>query len=168
MTDFRSLSPEELRDNPFSLIGKEWMLITAGNETACNTMTASWGGVGVLWNLPVAFAFVRPQRHTYSFLETHDTFSLSFLSEEYRDALRFCGTHSGRDGDKFAATGLSAQYENGTPYIEQARLVLVCRKLHVSDFSADQFITDAPLTHYKANDFHRQYIGEIIGVLQAR
>lgn len=168
MTDFRSLSPEELRDNPFSLIGKEWMLITAGDETACNTMTASWGGVGVLWNLPVAFAFVRPGRHTYSFLETHDTFSLSFLPEEYRDALRYCGSHSGRDGDKFSATGLSVHYENGTPCIEQARLVLVCRKLHVSDFSADQFVVDSPLTHYKANDFHRQYIGEIINVLQAR
>ncbi len=168
MTDFRCISPEELRDNPFSLIGKEWMLITAGDETACNTMTASWGGVGVLWNLPVAFAFVRPERHTYTFLENNDTFSLSFLPEDYRDALRYCGSHSGRDGDKFAATGLSVQYEDGTPCIEQARLVLVCRKLHTSDFTADQFVTDDPLTHYKTNGFHRQYIGEIVKVLHAR
>jgi len=168
MTDFCSISPEELRDNPFSLIGTDWMLITAGDKSACNTMTASWGGVGVLWNKPVAFAFVRPGRHTYSFMESHNTFSLSFLPETYRDALRYCGSHSGRDGNKFAATGLSVQYENDTPYIEQARLVLVCRKLHVSDFSAEQFVTAEPLSHYKANDFHRQYIGEILQVLHTR
>lgn len=165
MTNFHSIPPEQLSDNPFSLIGQDWMLITAGDEPHYNTMTASWGGVGFLWNKPVAFAFVRPQRHTYTLMETADTFSLSFLTEAYRDALRYCGSHSGRDGDKFAATGLTVQFENGTPCIEQARLVLVCRKLHVSDFTAEQFVDPALLTHYKANDFHRQYIGEILQVL---
>ncbi len=166
MTDFHSLAPRALADNPFSLIGEEWMLITAGTPAHCNTMTASWGGVGVLWNLPVAFAFVRPQRHTYSFLEESSTFSLSFLPEDRRDALRYCGSHSGRDGDKFAAAGLSVFEEQGTPCIAEARLVLVCRKLHTVDFTAAQFADPSLLSHYKANDFHRQYIGEIVQVLE--
>lgn len=165
MNTFSAVDPKMLTDNPFSLIGDEWMLITAGDGTACNTMTASWGGIGVLWNLPVAFSFVRPQRYTYQFMEQADTYSLSFLPEEYRSALRYCGSHSGRDGDKFSESGLSVFYDNGTPCIEQARLILVCRKLHVSDFAPEQFIDPALLSHYKANDFHRQYVGEILRVL---
>lgn len=166
MNTFSSVDPRTLVDNPFSLIGDEWMLITAGNGTQCNTMTASWGGLGILWNLPVAFSFVRPQRYTYEFMEQEDTYSLSFLSEEYRSALRYCGSHSGRDSDKFASAGLTVFREADTPCIEQARLVLVCRKLHVSDFTPEQFVDPALLSHYKANDFHRQYIGEIIRVLK--
>lgn len=166
MNTFSLIDPRTLTDNPFSLIGDEWMLITAEHDTRYNTMTASWGGVGILWNLPVAFSFVRPQRYTYEFMEQANTYSLSFLPEDYRSALRYCGSHSGRDGDKFAAAGLTVFHEADTPCIEQARLVLVCRKLHVSDFMPEQFTDPTLLTHYKANDFHRQYIGEIIRVLK--
>lgn len=166
MSAFQHVSPTALTDNPFSLVGDTWMLVTAEHGGVTNTMTASWGGVGVLWNKPVAFTFVRPQRYTYTLLENADTYSLSFLPEEHRDALRYCGSHSGRDGDKFTATGLSVFREQNTPCIEQARLVLVCRKLHVADFAPTQFTDTTLLSHYKANDFHRQYVGEILTVLQ--
>ena len=46
---FREVKAEELTMNPFTKIGKEWLLITAGNEEKCNTMTASWGAMGVMW-----------------------------------------------------------------------------------------------------------------------
>ena len=46
---FREISVEQLKDNPFTLINKDWMLITAGDGEKHNTMTASWGGVGELW-----------------------------------------------------------------------------------------------------------------------
>ena len=166
MSAFEHVDPRSLSDNPFSLIGDTWMLVTVGHPQSVNTMTASWGGVGILWNKPVAFTFVRPQRHTYTLLENADTYSLSFLAEEHRDALRYCGSHSGRDGDKFAATGLSVVYEQNTPCIKQARLVLVCRKLHTVDFAPAQFTDQTLLSHYKANDFHRQYVGEIVDVLK--
>ena len=167
MSAFHRIDPCEIPRDPFTLIGTDWMLVTAADGEACNTMTASWGGVGILWNKPVAFTFVRPERHTFAFMETAETYSLSFLPEQYRDALRYCGSHSGRDGDKFAATGLSVFYEQGTPCIEQAQLVLRCRKLHVMDFTPEQFLDPALLSHYKTNGFHRQYIGEILDVLQA-
>ena len=167
MPAFSAVDPKTIADNPFSLIGDDWMLITAESGGECNTMTASWGGVGVLWNKPVAFAFVRPERHTYSLLEQAETFSLSFLPEAHRDALRYCGTHSGRDGDKLSAAGLSVTHVSGTPCIEQARLVLVCRKCYAADLTADRFCEPSLLSHYKANDFHRQYIGEILAALKA-
>ncbi len=166
MSTFSRCSPQEIAENPVELIGKQWMLITAGDEQACNTMTAAWGGIGVLWNAPVAFIYVRPQRYTYTFLEQQDTFSLSFLPEDHRRALQYCGAHSGREGNKLQKVGLSVFYEDGTPCIEQARLVLVCRKRHAVDLAAEQFADPEFLSYYKANDFHRQYIGEILTVLR--
>ena len=63
----KEVSYKDLKFNPFRLIGDEWMLVTAGNEKdGCNTMTASWGGIGCLWghNDPVATIYLRPSRYT--------------------------------------------------------------------------------------------------------
>ena len=167
-SNFRSVTPAELPDNFFSRIGDDWMLITAENSRGdVNTMTASWGCAGILWNKPVAVCFIRPQRYTYGIVEDADNLTLSFLVPgEHRDALRYCGTKSGRDGDKFAATGLTvARAENGTPFVGEANLVLVCRKLYADDLKETCFIDPDMLKHYAARDYHRFYICEITEVL---
>ena len=171
MNRFNHISPEAITDNLFSAIGKDWMLITAANSKGeVNTMTASWGCAGILWNKPVAVCFIRPQRYTYEFTEKSDTLSLSFLpdKETYRAALKYCGTKSGRDGDKFAATGLHAEVtENGVPYVGEARLVLVCRKLYADELKENCFIDPEMLKNYAAKDYHRFYICEITDVMVA-
>ena len=165
---FRSVAPVDLPDNFFARIGDDWMLITAENSHGeVNTMTASWGCAGILWNKPVAICFIRPQRYTYGIVEDAETLTLSFFAEgQYRDALRYCGTKSGRDGDKFAATGLTVDHaENGAPYVDEANLVLVCRKLYADDLKENCFIDPEMLKHYAARDYHRFYICEIAEVL---
>ena len=165
---FKSVIPSSLSDNFFSRIGEDWMLITAANSKGeVNTMTASWGCAGILWNKPVAICFIRPQRYTYGIVEDTDTLTLSFFPKgEYREALRYCGTKSGRDGDKFAATGLTVQRTNdGTPYLEEANLVLVCRKLYADDLKESCFIDPTLLKNYPTKDYHRFYICEITEVL---
>lgn len=167
MSNFREIKPEQIVDNVIKLIGKDWMLITAGKASDFNTMTASWGGLGNLWNGPVCFVFVRPQRYTFQFMERDTHFTLSFFDESYRKALTFCGTKSGRDVDKVAATGLTpATGVTDGVYFEEARLVLECRKLYAQDFAAENFI-DASIVkaHYAAQDFHRLYVGEIVRCL---
>lgn len=162
MADFRSLKPAELTDNPFRLIGDDWMLITAGTPADWNTMTASWGGLGVLWSRPVAFAFIRPTRHTFGFVERHPRFTLSFFDESWRPALQLCGTRSGRDTDKARETGLKpVPGPAGTVLFEQARLVLVCRRLHGQDIDPGCFIEPAINDEYPKLDYHRAYVGEI-------
>jgi len=165
MKGFHSLPVRELAW-AFYLIGKEWLLITASgkDETGkeiTNTMTASWGGVGILWNRPVAFCFIRPQRYTFTLTEQADRFSLSVLPEGYRAALQLCGTRSGRDTDKFREAGLTPSEHLGVPYPAEARLVLVCRKLYADDLKKDCFVDPTLLGNYKANDFHRMYVIEI-------
>lgn len=165
--DFISIAPVAIHDNPFKLIGRDWMLITAGSPASFNCMTASWGGLGHLWNRDVCFCFVRPQRHTFGFMEGATHFTLSFYDAAHRAALEYCGSHSGRDGDKAAAAGLtSITDETGAVYFAQARLVLVCRKLYGGDLIASAFTDPAlPADIYGTGDFHRLYVGEIVRCL---
>ena len=129
----KTISFTDLQQNPAELIGKQWMLITAGTPDAFNCMTASWGGLGFLWNRPVAFVFVRPNRHTAKFIDEQAAFTLSFMPEKYREDLIFCGRNSGRDVDKMAATALQAHITpNGLVAMEDADLVLECRKMAVA------------------------------------
>ena len=127
MNGFKTVEIKDLQFNPFTLIDKEWMLITAGNEQKCNTMTASWGGLGELWKHYVSFIFVRPQRYTLEFIEKEDYYSLCFFDESYRKALSFCGSHSGRDYDKCKETGLTPVFDEAAPYFAEAKIVLICR-----------------------------------------
>ncbi len=154
--------PSAFNINPFSRIGEEWMLITAGTAQDWNTMTASWGGLGVLWNRNVAFCFVRPTRHTWSFMERESRFSLSFFAEVYRSALEFCGARSGRDTDKASGAGLDPiVFDDGALSFAQAKEVLVCRKLYSQDFDPALFKGTGIEANYPKKDYHRLYIGEI-------
>ncbi len=161
----KKIDPRRIEGNFIEMIGRGWMLVTAGREGDFNTMTASWGGVGELWNRPVAFVFVRPQRYTYEFTEREEMLTLSFFGgEEYREALQVCGTRSGRDGDKVAEAGLTPMATpGGNVTFAEARLTLECRKLYVDDLREGAFIDRGiPATVYPGADFHRMYVVEIV------
>ena len=165
---FEKIDPKTLKENVFSLIGDQWMLITAGTPEHCNTMTASWGGLGVLWGKNVATIYIRPQRYTYEFVERSDFFTLAFFGREYHKALALCGAKSGREVDKAKACGFTvAAGEGKAPYFEQAELVLVCRKLYWQDMDPAHFLDPGiDGKWYPDQDYHRIYIGEIVECLK--
>ncbi len=164
---FKNIDISTLNDNFFTKIGKEWMLVTAGDENKCNTMTASWGGIGILWNKKVAFSFIRDSRYTLELMDSHDGYTLSFFGGKMMKELTFCGRNSGRDVDKIQAVGLTPVYDNGVTYFEEAELVLVCRKLYKQQMTPDCFL-DKSLAeqHYADHDWHEFFVGEIVSVLQ--
>jgi flavin reductase (DIM6/NTAB) family NADH-FMN oxidoreductase RutF len=169
---------KNIRDFPGSpsrRIGEGWMLITARDEADWNTMTASWGGLGVLWGRDVAFMFIRPSRRTFAFANTASLFTLSFFDEAYRGALEFCGAKSGRDVDKAAGAALTPIVFDdslaggrvaGSAGFKEAREIIVCRKLYTHDLDPAAFL-DAPSIEesYHGKDYHRMYIGEVITLL---
>jgi flavin reductase (DIM6/NTAB) family NADH-FMN oxidoreductase RutF len=166
MTDYRIITPEEINDNVFKMIGAEWMLVTAGNKESFNMMTASWGGLGVLWNNNVSFIFIRPTRFTYGFIEKTSTYTLSFFDKKYKHVLNLCGTKSGRDCNKIKETGLStAETKNGSIYFTEARLVIECRKVYYQDLEPTNFLDPGIAANYPEKDYHRMYVGEIISGL---
>ena len=167
MNKFIEIDPTEIEDNVFQMIGRDWMLITAGQPGDFNTMTASWGGLGEMWNAHVAAAVVRPSRHTFGYLEREKYYTLSIFDPGYRRALQICGTVSGRDTDKVHDAGLTPVFDAAAPYFKEARLALVCRKLYTSDLQPDRFLDPTIESHYKGDDYHRLYLGEIVKVLKA-
>lgn len=164
---FKEIDIKDLSFNPFTKIGSEWMLVTAGDEKKYNTMTASWGGLGHLWNKDVATIYVRPQRYTKQFVDSADLFTLSFYDvPQYREALNICGTLSGRDCDKPAKAGLTPYFTDGTTAFNEANLIFVCKKLYADEIEEKYFLdSDTVEKNYPKRDFHTLYIGEILKVL---
>ena len=154
-----------LKESAVSLFDDKWALITAGNKDSYNTMTASWGAMGELWNKDVCFIFIRPQRYTYEFTEREDYFTVSFFGEEYKKALTFCGRNSGRDVDKAKETGLTPVEIGGSMSFEESEIILVCKKLYYQDLDPKGFIEKKlDDVNYPTKDYHRMYVGEIVEV----
>lgn len=165
---FYEISPEQFSCSPFKLIGNDWLLICAPDATkpcGANAMTASWGGLGVIWNKNVATIYVRPQRHTFSLLEDCNELSLCFPGQQFRNALKLCGTRSGRDTDKITASGLSVVFDGDIPMIEQSDIVIVCKKAYSDFIKEDCFCDPTHLSSYPQKDYHKLYILEIKKIL---
>ena len=163
---FIEISPLEIKENPFKLIGKDWALLCAGTAKDYNMMTVSWGQTGVLWGVNTVTAFVRPFRHTKKFIDENGFFTLSFFEEKSRDALSLCGSKSGRDIDKKNIEGLTAVENEGAVYFKEAKLVLVCKKLYADELKENKFLyPETAKTFYPKKDFHTFYIGEIVKAL---
>ncbi len=158
----KEIRPEMIDKNVFDAIGKQWMLVGAIDGERTNAMTASWGGMGVLWNKPVAFVFIRPQRFTKKLIDAAPVFSLSFFGEEERGMLGYMGKASGANEDKIAHSGLKVQNSGGAPVFDRAQMTLICRKLYRQTIDKDCFIDKSVVANaYPNSDFHDMYIAEI-------
>lgn len=163
---FQEINIREVRDSAVKLISDDWALVTAGNQERWNTMTVSWGGLGELWGKDVAIIFIRPQRYTREFIEREHYFTMSFFDEAYKKALSLCGSKSGRETDKAKDAGLTPYFTGHTVAIQEAKLVLVCRKLAYQDIDPAGFLDPSiDSACYPGQDYHRMYIGAIERVL---
>ena len=142
-----------------------WALVTAGSMVDHNSMTVSWGGIGSLWGKPVATVYIRPNRHTYSYFEENEFFTVSFYPEDCKKALGIMGSLSGRDCDKDTAAGLTPIPCGETVTYKEARRTLLCRKLFAQDMELDHLPEDVKARYYSVDPAHRMYIGEIIEIL---
>lgn len=166
MSSFKIISADSLSLNPFTSIGEDWMLITAGDAAHYNTMTASWGGLGILWGKPVSYIFIRPQRYTKEFVDAQTHYSLCFFDDTWRSMLNVCGTKSGREIDKAKETGITPIFTQAAPYFAEARLALICKKLFCQPLQEESFLQKELLPRfYPENDLHTLYVGEIETIL---
>ena len=165
---FTKINIAEQSFNPFDLISKQWMLISAGTEQKWNTMTASWGGVGVIWGKPSATCYIRHSRYTKEFVDNSEYYTLTFLQDGHREALNLLGSKSGRDMDKMHDSGLTPVMVEGQPAFAEAELVLVCRKRCKSEIAPEDILQQETLDRwYGDKDYHTMYIGEIVTAYRA-
>ena len=163
---FKEIEFSEVKENVVDLIAKQWALVTAGDKDGYNTMTVSWGAVGELWGVDTATVYIRPQRYTDEFIEKNDYFTVSFYPAELKNQIHgVCGSKSGRDVDKAKEAGITPVFDEKAPYFEEAKLVLVCKKMY-AQFLNEESITDGDsVKKWYKDDFHKMYVSEIVKVL---
>jgi len=159
-------SVKSVKENFVKLLDNDWGLVCACNGDKWNGMTISWGGVGELWNKDVVFAFIRPQRYTKKFMDNSDYFTVSFFDEDMKNALKICGSKSGKDCDKMALAGFTPEFDGEAVYPKEAKLVLKCRKIAVQKMDNAGFLDQKIEECYPNEDYHFIYVGEIKKVLK--
>lgn len=162
--EWQKMSPLEIK-NAIELFNKDWMALAVGKEGDMNAMTISWGEIGELWQKPVLTVFVSSSRYTHEFMERNGYFTVSAFPENYRNALRYIGTHSGRDGDKLKSARLTPEFTKlGNPIIKEANLAIECRIIYKAPFIKDNIAPDIVKIYDNGMGVHTMYIGEIINV----
>jgi flavin reductase (DIM6/NTAB) family NADH-FMN oxidoreductase RutF len=171
MAKYEKIDACDFAIRPFQAIGRDWCLITAGNEKdGANTLTACWGGLGYFWHEDTAFIFIRPSRYTYEFIEKTQAFSICFFESRYKEALAYLGSHSGRDGDKIAHENLHVLYVNDVPVFDEAYLAITCKNMYHLDldpatipkYQYERFYSKGD----EKDDVHRLYFGKVTGVFK--
>ena len=163
----KEIAHDHFNENVFNMIGNDWLLLTAKKDGRVNTMTASWGGLGILWNKKVAYIFIRPHRYTREFVDCADKLSISVLPNSYRKELGYLGRVSGRDEDKISNANLTVKKYEDVPYFDEARLTLICKKLYAQELKEECFIDKDIIDEwYPERDYHIMYVVEIQKILQ--
>lgn len=147
-------------------LNNKGVLLTSGNEKP-NTMTASWGFLGVMWGKNMLVTPVRPSRHTHNIVKDTAEFCISApLDENYNKVLSFCGTKSGRDFDKFKELNLATVKCNkiNTVRPEGKFLHVECKLVYTNSIIKDRLPLDIVDKWYKDNQYHTMYYGEIVDV----
>lgn len=166
MHQFQPYPIEEIELNPFTKFKNDWALLTVKSEDKTNSMTVSWGGLGVLWDKPIATIYVRESRYTKELIDHANRFSLTFLEERFRPLLKYMGEVSGRIEDKIKTAGLHIDNHIGVPYIDEGNFVIICRKMAAVPMPESTFLDPAVKSEYYENDdFHTMYVGEILSML---
>ncbi len=153
----------ELQQNVFEEINHNWMLVSAKNpEGKVNTMTASWGAMGEIWNKEAITIYIRQTRYTKEFIDSQDYFTVS-LFDGYKKELGILGSMSGREGDKIAEAGMTLAEVDGQPTFEQSKCVFVCKKMYEADIPLESMSEEIQKRWYDGDSIHTMYIGEIVG-----
>ncbi|MDE6887550.1 MAG: flavin reductase [Eubacterium sp.] len=166
MHTFQPYPIDLIEFDPFTKIGSEWMLITVKSKDKVNAMTASWGGVGVLWGKNTAFIFVRESRYTKELIDESDYFSLTFFDSSYKSAMKYFGVVSGRKEDKIQTAKMNVNYYDEIPFIDEGNFVICCRKMSATALLPEDFHDSEIMDKwYKNGDLHTMYVGEIMQIL---
>lgn len=166
----------------FDMFKNSWALVTAGNLDKYNSCTVGWGSLGTLWSRPgndgaSVTVYIHPARFTEHFLEENSSFTVSFFPKEYKKALGYMGSHSGRNEDKAKNCGLTPMKAGDSVSFEEAELTFVCRKVYAHQFAKEGIAQDIQ-DYYAANPKvypdgteggwqpHYVFVGEITEVIK--
>jgi flavin reductase (DIM6/NTAB) family NADH-FMN oxidoreductase RutF len=167
---FQQVDPAKITDNVFKLVGQDFTVITAGTELNYNSMTASWGGWGILFNEPATWCMLRANRYTLEFIRQENMYTMCYFDDAYKDQVMLFGSASGRNSDKMKQHTLTPVEtpERGIAY-KEARLIIECELEEITTVAPDDFYTVDARTfvteaYAEAYDYHKLVFGKITGM----
>lgn len=166
LAGFRQVAPDKIPGNIIKLLN-DATLITSGSGEDINVMAASWGGLGVFWEKPVAFCFLGAQRYSITTMDKGDTYTISFYTEAYKDAIQYCGSATGRNENKVKGSGLTPiKTPSGATAFAEAWMIFECKKMITQPLSQDAITdkTSDAAKKWNGKELHKMYIGEILNV----
>ncbi len=149
-----------------ALRGRGAFLVTGVEKP--NAMTIGWASLGLIWSKPILSVLVRPSRHSFLLMNSHEEFVVSVPPSEMNKQLAVCGSRSGRDIDKFSECSFTAGagIKVKVPHIEECPLHFECKIVHKNNVEADRLSAAIASQYYPGGDFHTIYYGEIIGAFK--
>lgn len=140
---FKQIDPTEIPDDVFKLVGTDFTVITSGDADLYNSMVASWGGWGIIFNKPTTWCFLRANRYTLEVIRDKHTYTMSYFDDEYKDDIMLFGTKSGRDSDKMKECQLtSVETPSGNRTYKEAKLIIECQLTQITTVSPDDFYSE--------------------------
>ncbi len=109
-----------------------------------NLFTVAWTGT-VCTNPPMCYISVRPERHSYEIIKRTGEFVINLTNSRLSRATDWCGVRSGRDYDKFAEMGLTAEAAAvvKAPVVAESPVAIECRVKQIIPLgSHDMFLAD--------------------------
>ncbi|MCQ2976117.1 MAG: flavin reductase [Bacteroidales bacterium] len=164
-TQWTKVKIEDVKFNPFTILDKDWMLLSTENREDNNAMTIAWGEFGMLWSKPVVTVYVSSSRYSWDMLNKNQYFTVTAFPEDAREALQYMGSTSKRDvSDKASACGLHTEFTpDGHPIFSEANLAIECKKIYQKELDSASIPQEVFERFYQGgkNGIHSMYIGEI-------
>lgn len=169
---FKNIKPTELTDNVFKLVGQDYTVITAGTDSLHNSMTASYGGWGQLFDLPVTWCFLNANRYTLDFIKKEQTYTMSYFPDKYKEQVLFFGSKSGRSSEKMKENTLTfVKTPSGNITYKEARLIIECKLVSITQTNPKDFYSEKGRTFVEEGikngnrkEYHKLVFGEITNV----
>lgn len=169
---FKKIEPTELDDNVFKLVGQDYTVITAGTDSLYNSMTASYGGWGQLFELPVTWCFLNASRYTLEFIKKEQTYTMSYFADRYKEQVVFFGSKSGRNSDKMKESELTlVKTPSGNLSYKEARLIIECKLTAITETNPKDFymekgkaFVEKGIKDGNGKEYHKLVFGEITNV----
>lgn len=169
---FQSIEPTEIKENVFKLVGQDFSVITAGQDSSFNSMTASYGGWGQLLEKPVAWCILNANRYTLEFIKKEKTYTMSYFPDQFKEQVVAFGKKSGRNSDKMHETQFtSVKTPDGNLSYKEAKLIIECKLMEITTTNPADFYSEEGKAFIEkgkqdgnGKEYHKLVFGEITKV----
>lgn len=169
---YKAIPATEITDNVFKLIGQDFSVITAGTDSLYNSMTASYGGWGQLFEAPVAWCFLNASRYTLEFIKQEKTYTMSYFPDQFKKEVLFFGSKSGRESDKMKNNKLTfVKTPSGNITYKEAKMVVECKLIEITTTNPNDFYTEESRAFVEkgikdgnGKEYHKLVFGQITNV----